>query len=45
MQMTALRQRLLTQLGHFPKRVPLTPTFGSMMDEGEYTRTLVTYVV
>src|SRR6266516_7941468 len=45
MQMTALRQRLLTQLGHFPKRVPPTPTIGSMMDEGEYTRTLVTYVV
>ena len=40
-----LRQALLTRLGRFPERVPLTPTVGSRIDEGAYTRALVTYVV
>ncbi len=45
METMALRQALLTQLGHFPERVPLTPIVGSTIDEGEYTRVLITYMV
>ena len=45
MEMMALRQALLTRLGHFPERVPLTPIVGSTIDEGEYTRVLITYMV
>ena len=45
METMALRQALLNRLGHFPQRVPLTPTVGSRTDEGVYTRALVTYNV
>jgi dienelactone hydrolase len=45
MEATSLRQALLDRLGHFPKRVPLNPTIGDTIDEGEYTRTRVTYTV
>ena len=45
METMALRQALLTRLGHFPQRVPLTPTIGLRFDEGAYTRALVTYGV
>ena len=45
METMALHQALLTRLGHFPQRVPLTPTIGSKIDEGAYTRALVTYGV
>ena len=45
METMALRQALLTRLGRFPQRVPLTPTVGSRIDEGAYTRALVTYDV
>jgi dienelactone hydrolase len=45
METMALRQALLTRLGHFPERVPLTPTVSSTIDEGASTRALVTYVV
>ena len=40
-----LRQALLTRLGRFPERVPLAPTVGPTIDEGAFTRALVTYVV
>jgi dienelactone hydrolase len=42
---TSLHDSLLTRLGHFPERIPLIPTFGAEIDEGAYTRTLVTYRV
>jgi dienelactone hydrolase len=45
MEPIALRQALLTRLGRFPERVPLSFTVGSMIDEGAYTRALVTYAV
>jgi len=45
METMALRQALLTRLGRFPQRVPLTPTVGPRIDEGVYTRALVTYDV
>ena len=45
MHATALRQALLTRLGRFPQRVPLAPSVGSAIDEGDYTRTLITYTV
>jgi dienelactone hydrolase len=45
METMALRQALLTRLGRFPQRVPLTPTVGPMFDEGAYTRTLITYSI
>jgi dienelactone hydrolase len=45
METMALRQALLTRLGHFPERVPLTPIVGSTNDEGEYSRVLITYMV
>ncbi len=45
METMALRQALLTRLGHFPERVHLTPIVGSTIDEGEYTRVLITYMV
>jgi dienelactone hydrolase len=40
-----LRQALLTRLGRFPERVPLSLTVGSKIDEDAYTRALVTYDV
>lgn len=40
-----MRQALLVRLGRFPERVPLNPMVGSMIDEGEYSRTLITYEV
>jgi dienelactone hydrolase len=45
METMALRQALLTRLGRFPERVPLRLTVGSRINEGAYTRTLVTYDV
>ena len=45
METTALRQALLTRLGRFPERVPLSLTVGSRIDEGAYTRTLIAYDV
>jgi dienelactone hydrolase len=45
METSALRQALLRRLGRFPERVPLAATMGPPIDEGDYTRTLVTYMV
>jgi dienelactone hydrolase len=45
MQTMALRQALVTRLGRFPERVPLTPTVGPTIDEGASTRALITYGV
>jgi dienelactone hydrolase len=45
METMALRQALLARLGRFPPRVPLAPRVGPWIDEGAYTRALVTYVV
>ena len=45
METSTLRQALLTRLGRFPERVPLNPMVGSKIDEGEYTRTLISYDV
>ncbi len=45
MEPMALRQALLNRLGRFPERVPLSLTVGSKIDEGAYTRMLVTYAV
>lgn len=45
MEPMAVRQALVTCLGPFPERVPLTPTVSAPIDEGAYTRALVTYVV
>jgi dienelactone hydrolase len=45
METMALRQALLARLGHFPERVPLTPLIGTTINEGAYTRALVTYMV
>jgi dienelactone hydrolase len=39
------RQALLNRLGHFPTRVPLKQTIEEAIDEGEYMRVLVTYMV
>ena len=45
MEITPTHQSLLNRLGHFPKRVSLSPKFEAAIDEGEYTRTRVTYMV
>ncbi len=45
METMALRQALLTRLGRFPERVPLNPTVSSRINDGAYTRTLITYSV
>src|SRR4051794_33310624 len=45
METRALRQALLSRLGHFPQRTALAPIFGSPTDEGEYSRTRLTYEV
>jgi len=45
MEPMAVRQALVTRLGHFPERVPLCPTVSATIDEGTYTRALVTYMV
>ena len=42
MESMALRQALLNRLGHFPRRVPLRLTIGSRINEGTYTRALIT---
>lgn len=40
-----LRRQILARLGRFPERVPLAPTFGPTSEQGDHTRTLVTYAV
>jgi dienelactone hydrolase len=40
-----LRRQILARLGRFPERVPLSPAFGPTSDQGDHTRTLVTYAV
>lgn len=45
METMALRQMLLTRLGNFPQQVALAPEVGVPVDEGEYSRALVTYEV
>ena len=45
MESIALRQAFLTRLGRFPQGVPLSFTIGSKIDEGTYTRAVVTYDV
>ncbi len=45
METTTLHKSLLTRLGRFPERVPLSLKVGSKIDEGLYTRALVTYDV
>lgn len=40
-----LQQALLARLGSFPEQVTLDPIFGSPIDEGEYLRTSLTYMV
>ena len=45
METMVLRQSLLNRLGHFPQRVPLSPTIGSRISESAYTRTRITYSV
>jgi dienelactone hydrolase len=45
METMALRQAILNRLGHFPQRVLLRLTSGPEIDEGAYSRTLVTYDV
>jgi dienelactone hydrolase len=45
MENMALQQNLLIRLGRFPQRVPLSPIIGSRIDEGTYTRALITYSV
>ncbi len=40
-----LRREILARLGRFPERAPLAPTFGPPTDQGDHTRTLVTYAV
>jgi dienelactone hydrolase len=42
---SSLRTDILALLGPFPKRIPLRPTFGATIDEGEYGRARVTYTV
>lgn len=45
MERTPVRQALLAKLGKFPQQVALAPAFGAPVDEGEYSRVLVTYEV
>jgi dienelactone hydrolase len=45
MAVSRLRSAVLTVLGPFPKRVLLRPRLGATLDEGEYTRARVTYMV
>src|SRR5258708_25412614 len=45
MEENALRQALMTRLGHFPERVHLTPIVGSTIDEGENPRLLISDMV
>jgi dienelactone hydrolase len=45
MEASGLRTDVLSLLGPFPTRVPLSPTFGEAIDEGEYARARVTYMV
>lgn len=40
-----LRRQILARLGRFPERAPLAPTFGPTSEQGDHTRTLVTYAV
>ena len=45
MESMDVRQALMAFLGPWPERVPLTPTVSAPIDEGAYTRALVTYQV
>jgi dienelactone hydrolase len=45
MDISAVHEALLSRLGRFPERVTLEPVVGNASDEGEYTRTLITYRV
>lgn len=45
METSDLRQAIITRLGHFPARVPLDMVIGTVSNEGEYTRSPVTYMV
>lgn len=45
MDVSALRQALVTRLGLFPPRVPLDLISSISSDEGSYTRTLISYMV
>ncbi len=45
MEPMAVRQALVSRLGQFPERVPLSPTVSATIDAGAYTRALVTYMV
>ncbi len=40
-----MRSSVLTLLGRFPERVPLSPLIGAPIHEGDYDRALVTYAV
>ena len=42
---STLRDAILQRLGRFPTRVPLNATFGAARDQGDHTRTLVSYDV
>lgn len=41
----ALRQAIVARLGAFPAKVPLDLELGSEVDQGDHSRTFVTYVV
>jgi dienelactone hydrolase len=41
----SVRSSILSCLGRFPERVPLRPTVEATIDEGDYDRTHVTYLV
>lgn len=45
MDISAMRAALISRLGRFPERVPLEPISEVAIDEGEYSRTRVTYMV
>jgi dienelactone hydrolase len=45
MENRLLREKILARLGRFPSKVPLEAVFEEPVDEGEYTRTRVTYMV
>jgi dienelactone hydrolase len=45
LEMGGLRSDVLTLLGTFPRRIPLSPRFGATIDAGEYVRARVTFMV
>lgn len=45
MDISTTREALISRLGRFPERVPFEPISSPPIDEGEYTRALVTYQV